>query len=127
MPRRFLAIAMAAVLAPFAGADVYVDLVHVSDATGDGTPGAPWASITHAVTQVAPPETIVLAPGDYRQGTGESFPIDLVAGISLVASGNPENTRLIEPTITGAGAPDVLLVSWIGNSASLPGGPIDAG
>jgi hypothetical protein len=90
-------------------ADVHVDPGDGDDLAGDGSPAAPWRSITHALTQVTPPATIVLAPGRYRPNTGESFPLLVPAGVSLVAVGNPENT-LLTPEGSGLAFPDPALV-----------------
>ncbi|MEZ4682487.1 MAG: hypothetical protein R2932_50600 [Caldilineaceae bacterium] len=38
-----------------------------SDADGDGTVDSPWATISHAVTQVADGATILVRPGWYEQ------------------------------------------------------------
>jgi hypothetical protein len=38
-----------------------------SDATGDGSAGAPWATITHAIDTVADDTLILVAPGTYTQ------------------------------------------------------------
>jgi hypothetical protein len=88
--------------------------VHVaadgSDATGDGSAAAPWRSLTFALTQIAAPQTIVLGPGEYREGTGEQFPIRMTAGISILASGNPDDTRITGPLGTASGGPAVLVV-----------------
>lgn len=36
-----------------------------SDSTGDGSAGAPWATITHALGQVPDASTVLVRPGDY--------------------------------------------------------------
>lgn len=38
---------------------------HGSDATGDGSKSAPWATVTHAVDSVPDGATILVAPGEY--------------------------------------------------------------
>ncbi len=68
---------------------------HVStvgdDETGTGRSDAPWRTITHALSQVAPGGTIYLAEGVYDADGGETFPLPAL-GYSIVS----------EPTATSA-------------------------
>ena len=89
----FLALTL---LAHSAAADVFVTS-DGNDLTGDGSSAAPWRSITHALTQIPPVETIRLGPGAYRESTGEVFPLAVPCGVSIVALENPETTRIAAP------------------------------
>lgn len=82
-----------------AAAQVHVDPENGSDAAGDGSQASPWRSLTHTIGQISPPETVLMSPGEYRASTGESFPIRVPAGISLIATGNPEDTWIRGPGI----------------------------
>ncbi len=69
-------------------AHYYVDAVQGSNATGDGSQAAPWQTITHALGQVSGPDVeIHVAPGVYNSALGETFPIVMEPGISLLGSG----------------------------------------
>ena len=54
----------------------YISASTGSDETGEGTLSSPWASITYALTEIAPteirPATLYLAAGDY--GSFDPFP-----------------------------------------------------
>jgi hypothetical protein len=66
----------------------YVDAVNGSDASGDGSPGNPWQTLTHALSQVDGPDVeIHAAPGTYDTALGEVFPLTMEPGVSLVGSG----------------------------------------
>ncbi len=70
----------------------FVDVLAGSDLTGDGTTGNPWAHITHALGQVAPPATIFVRPGTYdttldSEGNAETFPLLLTDGVSVESTG----------------------------------------
>jgi hypothetical protein len=66
--RSCLSVAVAVTLAP-AAALAFTTTHHVattgSNATGDGTMGAPWATITHALDNVPDDALILVAPGTY--------------------------------------------------------------
>lgn len=65
-----------------------------SNETGDGSPGKPWKTITFALSKVSKPgSTIFVAPGTYNQDMGESFPLKMKGGVSIV-SDVPEATIL---------------------------------
>ena len=84
----------------------YVDAVNGSDVTGDGSVGAPWQTISHALSQVAAPGSeIRVAAGMYDEALGESFPLTMNPGVSLsgvgytdtVIWGNPVNAAVYFP------------------------------
>jgi parallel beta-helix repeat protein len=64
-------------------------VIYVNSALGRDTPGAgesqgaPYRSITYALSQLNTPATIQLAPGTYSADTGETFPIVLPSGVTL--------------------------------------------
>ena len=64
-----------------------MDVFGGSDVTGVGTPGAPFATITKALTVTNTGDTLHLAPGTYSPSSGESFPLVLPARVSLLGSG----------------------------------------
>ena len=68
------------------------------DGTGDGSAEHPFATITHALAEAQAgyaaggiPVTVYVAPGTYSAAaTGETFPLTLPAGVSLVGAGMGE-------------------------------------
>lgn len=64
-------------------AGFYVDPV-VGNNGGNGSEASPWKTITFALTQVSSGDVIHLKSGTYSTQSGESFPINLKPGISLV-------------------------------------------
>ena len=65
--------------------------------SGDGVEAQPFRTVTRAL-EVAPPNTvIVLAPGRYNQGSGETFPLQLKPGVTIQGTpGSDERTAIIE-------------------------------
>jgi uncharacterized repeat protein (TIGR01451 family) len=65
----------------------YVDAATGNDTTGSGTPAAPWRTITYALGQItAPTAELHAAPGTYDEALGESFPIVMKSGVSLMGA-----------------------------------------
>jgi len=63
---------------------IYVNPTTGADNAGAGTTSnAPYKSISFALSQAQPGTTIQLAPGNYSQETGETFPILLKPGVTL--------------------------------------------
>lgn len=79
---------------------LYVSSTGGSDTGGNGSDGAPFKTLTYALS-VAPPKTaILLAPGTYSEQTGEKFPLMLRPSVTV--QGNP-NTRGQNIVIKGGG------------------------
>jgi len=68
---------------------VYIDAVNGSDATGDGTSGNPFMSITAGLDIAYSGDTVIVAPGTYSASTtGEYFPLPVYASdFTLTGSG----------------------------------------
>ncbi len=79
---------------PVRAADVYVDANSGSDATGNGSSGSPFRSITHALGLVNGGDRILARPGTYDIGNGEVFPLQLVPGTSLVSTAGRSVTTI---------------------------------
>lgn len=63
---------------------IYVNPTTGADNAGAGTTAnAPYKSISFALSQAQPGTTIQLAPGNYSQESGETFPILLKPGVTL--------------------------------------------
>lgn len=94
-------VALALVLFVPSGAlatDFFVDAVGGSDVTGNGTRGNPWQTVTHALTLVmGPGDTIRVAPGTYDSALGESFPLNMRPGVSVVSQAGFRSTVLRAP------------------------------
>ncbi|NER39680.1 MAG: DUF1565 domain-containing protein [Oscillatoria sp. SIO1A7] len=58
-----------------------------NDVRGSGTATSPFKTIAHALEVAESNATIVLAPGTYSAQSGETFPLQLKAGVTL--KGNP--------------------------------------
>lgn len=67
--------------------DVYVDVLHGDNITGNGTAAAPFATITKALSVVAQGDSVHVAPGVYSPSSGETFPLVLPNGVELLGSG----------------------------------------
>ncbi len=74
--------------------DAYVNGDNGNDLTGYGTVDNPWQTITFAISQILGTGTIYVSPGIYNSASGESFPIYMKNGVSLV--GNGGNDVVIE-------------------------------
>ncbi|MCB0263073.1 MAG: right-handed parallel beta-helix repeat-containing protein [Calditrichaeota bacterium] len=67
---------------------LYVDAVN-GDNNGDGSQANPWKTITYALSHItdANNHSILVAPGTYDPTLGESFPLQMKDGISLIGTG----------------------------------------
>lgn len=93
--------------------DYWVDPVNGSDASGQGTSASPWKTITHAVTQITPPpapasDTLHLRPGLFETASGETFPITVPPGITLVGVDNGQSI------VYGDNTAGVALIRFVG-------------
>lgn len=82
---------------------LFVDSQNGNDTTGNGYQGTPFRSITRAL-QAAPASgntTILLAPGTYSTASGETFPIQLKAGVTIQGDPNTKGQGIL---IQGGGA-----------------------
>jgi parallel beta-helix repeat protein len=79
---------------------VYVNSLTGSNSTGNGTLGNPWKTITYALTQInVTGYTVYVAAGTYNSALGETFPIVMENGVSLVGAGKA--TTIIDPGKAG--------------------------
>ncbi|MEH1935667.1 MAG: DUF1565 domain-containing protein [Nostoc sp.] len=70
--------------APATAAAIYVNPATGADRAGAGTTSsAPYKSISFALSQAQPGAVIQLAPGNYNQESGETFPLLLKPGVTL--------------------------------------------
>lgn len=89
-----------------AQAPATANVVYVNPATGQDNPTAgtsataPYKTIAFALTQAQPGTTIRLAPGNYNQESGETFPLLLKSGVTLQGD---EATKGQGVVITGSG------------------------
>ena len=87
-------------LAPFTVGDSAVSHYYVDGETGDdsndGSEGAPWKTITHALASaLSTPATIYIAAGTYAVSTnGETFPLNMKRWVSL--SGDGAETTILD-------------------------------
>ncbi|MEW6775872.1 MAG: DUF1565 domain-containing protein [Bdellovibrionota bacterium] len=81
--------------------DLFVDALMGDDAN-DGTQTDPFKTITHALSVAESGDLIKVAPGTYNAGLGEIFPIQLVAGVSLIGDVPNKGDGTTATTIQGA-------------------------
>lgn len=87
--------------APATAAAIYVNPATGADSAGAGaTSAAPYKSISFALSQAQPGAVIQLAPGNYNQESGETFPLLLKPGVTLRGD---EATKGQGILITGGG------------------------
>ncbi|PSN11161.1 hypothetical protein C7271_25000, partial [filamentous cyanobacterium CCP5] len=65
---------------------LFVDPQAGSDGVGDGSQRRPFGTITHALSLAEANTVVVLAPGEYSQQSGESFPLRLKPGVTVQGS-----------------------------------------
>ena len=69
-------------------ADFYVDAIHGSDTSGNGSAASPWQTITFALQQgPSAGDTLHVLPGTYDTALGETFPLNLPAGLTVEGAG----------------------------------------
>ncbi len=99
-------------------ASVAAQTLHVNLATGGGsatgTLDAPFKTITQALAQAGPGTTIQLASGTYSADTGEVFPLQLKAGVTVRGD---EVFRGKGFVITGGGK--FLSPTWAGQTVTV--------
>jgi parallel beta-helix repeat protein len=87
--------------APTTAAAIYVNPATGADSAGAGaTSAAPYKSISFALSQAQAGAVIQLAPGNYSQESGETFPLLLKPGVTLRGD---EATKGQAILITGGG------------------------
>ncbi len=86
----------------------YVDAQNGSDA-GDGSPAAPFKTLTFTVATVGPGADIKVLPGDYDAANGETFPIQLQDGQTLEGDVQDRGLGAIPTRVIGEGA---MLYGW---------------
>lgn len=112
-------------------ADYYVDASSGLD-SNSGTLGAPFKTVTHAVSAAGPNKTIFVAAGTYDTALGEVFPIVLESGQSLLGDVANKGAGPAPTVIYGSGyAGDIpwshtLAVLMAAEGSSIAGLTIDA-
>ena len=87
-----------------------LNVVYVDAVNGDNTrtteeannPATPWKTITYASTMAATGYTINVKAGNYNAANGESFPINVPAGIRLFSETALSRTATIDSAATAA-------------------------
>jgi len=71
----------------------YVDATNGSNTSGNGSLASPWKTITYALSQVSSPGSdIHVLEGTYNSALGESFPLVMKPGVSLLGAGYATTT-----------------------------------
>lgn len=84
----------------------YVNPTEGND-SNSGTAGEPFQTITQAIARAQPGQTIQLTSGTYDQNSGETFPLVLKAGVTLLGNVAEQGKGI---TITGGG--NFLSQTW---------------
>ena len=103
----------------------YVDAVNGDDANA-GTSTAPLKTITQAFTLVPAGGTVYVAPGTYDTTNGETFPIDVPAGVELIGDEPNKGAGGTPTLITGGGgyvtpAGTITVATATGDGATIAG------
>ncbi len=81
------------VYAPPMPKDYYIDAIHGSNISGDGTPTKPWRTITYGLSRVTGDNiTLHVTPGLYDEALGESFPITMKPDVRIMGAGYTTTT-----------------------------------
>ena len=81
----------------------YVNASTGSNTTGTGTQSSPWKTITYALNQISGSgHTLNVAVGTYNTTLGETFPIVVKNGVSLVGGG-------MDVSVIDAGSTNIVL------------------
>src|SRR6188472_116998 len=106
MKRAVLSVSLLSLLAPAALAgEFFVNVATGSDANSGTSAGAPWKTLTHALSLAGTGDDFIhVAPGDYSPATGEVFPLHLGSSV-LFGDQGPAVTRIV-----GTGG-EVLMVA----------------
>jgi parallel beta-helix repeat protein len=111
--------------------DYYVHASSGSDAN-PGTIQEPFKTITHAVAAAGPNKTVCVMPGTYNAALGESFPIYLQQGQSLVGDVPNKGAGVVRTLVSGSGYAghlpwaDVLAAVVVAEGSYVAGLSIDA-
>ena len=72
---------------PASASEYYVNAATGSDTPANGTEVSPWKTVTYALSQISGSgHTLHVAPGTYNIALGETFPILIKNGVSVVGS-----------------------------------------
>ena len=104
-PRLTIFVLLAVIL--FAGTSLadnyYVNASTGSNATGNGTQSSPWKTITYGLSQISGTgHVLYVDSGTYNTTLGETFPIAVKNGVSLVGAG-------IDVSIVDAGGTNIVM------------------
>jgi len=81
----------------------YVNASTGSDSAGHGAQSSPWKTITYALNQISGSgHTLYMAAGTYNPTLGETFPILVKNGVSLVGGG-------VDVSIIDANSTEIVL------------------
>lgn len=96
------------VLVPSAGAvptTWWVDIA-TGDNANPGTQAEPFATITAGLSHAVSGDTVMVMPGEYGVGPGQTFPIAFPAGVRLMSTDGADETKIVGP-----GTGDVIRIT----------------
>ncbi len=108
-------------------AALYVDVNKGNDITGDGSQTNPFRTLTKAMSAVQPGWTVYAEAGSYNANSGETFPIQIPQGVSLICNG-PSYSTVLEGgtgiTLRGGPGSSVYGCKITGDRAVTDGGNV---
>ena len=84
------------------------------DTGGDGSPGNPWKTITHALGKVVAGDTIIVAPGTYLEWTGA-----VSAGCAVQVPWYAEGAGGLTIRSSGGAANTIIDCGWAGSGVNI--------
>jgi len=103
--------------------DYYVNASTGSNTPGNGSQANPWKTITYALGQIsASGNTVRIAAGTYDTNLGETFPILLIDGVSLIGAGSDVSIVDAKGTNTVIKAVSIIDPTTVVKGLAIQGG-----
>jgi parallel beta-helix repeat protein len=104
--------------------DLYVNAGTGNDSNAGTSSTSPFKTITKALSVAVLGQNINVAAGTYDTANGETFPLYIPAGVSLIGNESNKGSSTI---ILGGGTPTVYAPSYISNAVVMGSGSVLAG
>ena len=107
------ALLLCAVAVPARATELHVDPLLGSDATGNGSPAAPFRSLTRALQVAQGGDTVRGHAGIYSPVSGEQFPLLLKSGVAVVGAGRGQAFLIGLPSAVAVRADQTLSATTV--------------